>query len=257
MISKFNNPKLIYRKLKLSDYEEFRKLFQHCFKKKISFNFYKWRYFNDQNSFCFGVFYSSKLIANVGLVSLRLNNSKKELTFSRHSSMVLRKFRGQGIFSNLQNYVRNIILKKSEYIVMWPNINNFANFGFKKKFIIKKKYYLYRSLLISSSFKKTNNYKIDKLLKLKNFFNNSDSFFLKNYIYFKKRYLSYKENEYFINEYKLKKYKSYFILKRHRDKTGSNYILLDHFGSKEIFKKHFQNLKIDFKNLIFLSKKKN
>ena len=253
---KLKNLNLTYRKLKISDYEEFRKLFYHCFKKKISFNFYKWRYFNDKTSFCWGVFNSSNLIANIDLVSVKLNNYNKELTFSRHSSMVLRKFRGKGIFSNLQNHVKNKILNQTTLIVMWPNKNNFANFGLNKKYIINKKYYLYRSLSISSSIKKTKNYNFNELLNLKKFLEKNNSFFLKNYIYFKKRYLSYKRNEYLINEFKLKELKSYFILKRNRDKLGLSHVVLDHFGSEKIYKRHLSNLKIDFKRLIFLSNKK-
>lgn len=256
MILKLKNLNFTYRKLKISDYKEFRKLFHHCFKKKISFNFYKWRYFNDKTSFCYGVFYSSKLIANLGMISLKLNNYDKEITFSRHSSMVLKKFRGKGIFSNLQSYVKNKILKKTNLLVMWPNKNNYASFGLENKNIINRKYYLYKSKITTSQIKKTNNYSINKLLKLKKFFNKNNSFFLKNYIYFKKRYLSYKDNEYIVNEFETKKFKSYFILKRHRDKTGLSYVVLDHFGSQKIYKKHFTNLSKDYKKLIFLSQKK-
>ena len=74
MISKLINSNLIYRKLKISDYEEFRKLFYSCFKRNISLEFFKWRYFGNRFSFCYGVFKSSKLIANVGLVSIKLKN---------------------------------------------------------------------------------------------------------------------------------------------------------------------------------------
>ena len=104
MNSKSKNSKINYRKLKISDYEEFRKLFYFCFKRKISLEFFKWRYFNDKFSFCYGAFVSSKLIANVGMISIKMNN--KEKIFSRHSSMVLKKYRGIGIYSNLLNKVK-------------------------------------------------------------------------------------------------------------------------------------------------------
>ena len=80
---------LHYRKLRITDYYEFRKLFYSCFKKRVSFEFYKWRYFSNKFSFCYGAFNSSKLIANVGMVSMVLNNNLNEKIFSRHSSMVL------------------------------------------------------------------------------------------------------------------------------------------------------------------------
>ena len=98
MNSKLKNYNFIYRKLKISDYSEFHKLFFLCFDRKISFEFFKWRYFSNKFSFCYGAFASSKLIANVGMISIKLNNNNNERIFSRHSSMVLKKYRGIGIF---------------------------------------------------------------------------------------------------------------------------------------------------------------
>jgi len=250
------NSNLIYRKLKLSDYEEFRKLFFLCFKKKISFDFFKWRYFSNKFSFCYGVFISSKLIANVGMISIKLNNNKKERIFSRHSSMVLRKYRGVGIFSDLLKRVKNKIVKKVRLVVMWPNQNNFASFGIDKKKIIEKKYYLYKTTSTSTLTKKTKNYHIDELIKFKNFIENNNSFFFKNFDYFKDRYLFYQKHEYLINRFKFKNFTSFFILKRNKDKTGLKYVILDHFGSKKIASKHFSCLIRDQKELIFLSSKK-
>ena len=131
--SKSKHSNLIFRKLKISDYDEFKNLFYFSFKKKISFDFYKWRYFSDKFSFCYGAFDKSRLIANVGMFSIKLNNSSHERIFSRHSSMVLKKYRGIGIYSKLLNEVRKKILKKVRLVVMWPNKNNFASFVLEKK----------------------------------------------------------------------------------------------------------------------------
>ena len=90
---KFKSKNIKFRKLKISDFKEFRKLFKECFYRKISFEFYKWRYFSDKYSFCYGAFYSSKLIAKVGMVSMKLNNKSKKQILSRHSSMVAKDFR--------------------------------------------------------------------------------------------------------------------------------------------------------------------
>ena len=76
---KLEKPNLIFRKLKISDYKKFKKLFYLCFKKEISYNFFKWRYFSDKFSFCYGVFTSSKLIANVGMKMIHLNNKKTSI----------------------------------------------------------------------------------------------------------------------------------------------------------------------------------
>ena len=79
MDSRLNKSKLIYRKLKISDYQEFRKLFKSCFKRNISFDFFKWRYFSNRESFCYGVFKQRTLIANVGMFSIKLNNKEKSI----------------------------------------------------------------------------------------------------------------------------------------------------------------------------------
>ena len=80
---------------------------------------------------------------------------------------------------------------------MWPNENNFASFGIVKKRIIKRKYYLYNTSNRKIKIKKTSNHNIDQLSKFKIFIQSNDNFFLKNFDYFKNRYLSYKNNEYF------------------------------------------------------------
>ncbi len=253
---KSRNLGLVFRRLKLSDYYEFKKLFYFCFKKNISLNFYEWRYFRNKLSFCYGVFKGSRLIANIGIVSIKLNNKTSERVLSRHSSMVLQKYRGQGIFSDLQNKVKTEISKKINLVAMWPNNNNFANFGIDKKKIIKSKYYLYKTYSEATILKKTENYSIDKLMNFKKYIEASNSFFLKNFIYLKNRYLTYRKKEYFINKFELKEHKSFFILKKNKDKSGFNYVLLDHFGSQKIKSKHLSILLKNQNKLIFLSKNK-
>ena len=256
MKSKLKHSKLIYRKLKISDYKQFRKLFFSCFNKSVTLDFFKFRYFSDKHSFCYGAFKSSILIANIGMYSIKLNNRNKERMFSRHSSMVLKKYRGEKIFSNLSNIVKNKIIKKIRLVAMWPNKNNFSNFGLAKKKTIKTKYYLYKSSSSTSSFKQTKNIHIDELVNLKNLVKSKKSFFLKNFIYFKKRYLSYNKHEYFINKFEYQNLKSFFILKYNKDSSGINYVILDHFGSGKIRSKHFSCLVNEKKKLIFLSKRK-
>ena len=246
----------IYRKLKITDYNEFKNLFYSCFHRNVSFEFFKERYFNNKLSFCYGIFKSSRLIANVGLVSLILNNKNKEKILSRHSSMVLKKYRNSGLFSNLSKKVISTISKKIRIIAMWPNKNNLSNFSIEKKYIIKKKYFLYKTSLKTTSLKKLPNYNIDELKKFKKFIQSNNSFFLKNFTYFKKRYLLYKKNEYFINKFEKKQLKSFFILKRNKDKSGLNYVVLDHFGSEKIKSIHLKYLIETQDRLIFLSKNK-
>ena len=254
MICKLENSKFIFRKLKISDYQNFSKLFYLCFKKKISYDFYKWRYFNDRFSFCYGAFDSSKLIANVGMKSMKLNNNNNERVFSRHTSMVSSNYRGKGIFSTLLDKVKKNFLNKTNLLVMWPNNNNFASFGIEKNRIIRKKYYLYATLNRKTKIKKTYNKKINTLDKLKVFIKGDNSFFLKNFDYFKRRYLLYKDKEYLINKSELKNFKSFFILKKNKDKSGFNYVILDHFGSEHIKNTHLSQLINNESKVIFWSK---
>lgn len=256
MNSKLKNLKLIYRKLTISDYDEFKKLFYNCFNRNISFDFFKWRYFSDKFSFCYGAFEASSLIANVGMISIKLNNNKNELVFSRHSSMVSKRYRGQGIFSDLLNRVKKKISKNVRIVVMWPNKNNFANFTLENKKIIKKKYYLYETFSTENKLKNTKNYHIKELIKFKKSIQNSKSFFLKNFIYLENRYLSYQRNDYFINKFKYKNFTSFFILKYNKNKLGTNYIILDHFGCEKIKSRHLSSLIDDKNKIVFLSKKK-
>ena len=251
-----NKLKLIYRKLKISDFEEFRKLFYACFKRRVSFDFYKWRYFNGDSSFCYGVFISTKLIANVGMVSKELTNNQEEKVFSRHSSMVLKKYRGIGIFSNLLRLVKNQISKNINYIFMWPNEKNFANFDIGDQNIINKKFYIYKTTLFKNLKKKNTYCNIENLKKIKSFIKKNNSFFLKNFINLKKRYLLYKKNDYCISQFKSDNQKSFFIIKYNKEKSILNSVILDHFGSKKLKNKHFLYLTQNQNNLVFLSKKK-
>ena len=256
MIPKLDKLNLTYRKLKVSDYHEFKKLFIHSFNKKITYKFFKWRYFNDKHSFCYGAFASSKLIANVGMFSIKLNNNKHERIFSRHSSMVLKKYRFEGVFSNLLKKVKKIISNKVILVVMWPNKNNFANFGINKEKISKKKYYLYKTTSKSNLSNDQKKYDISELYNLKYKIKSKDSLFFKDFSYFKNRYLSYQKHQYFIDKYKFENLESFFILKFNKDELDTCYVIMDHFGSEKIKTKHFSNLIKNQKKLIFLSQKK-
>ena len=256
MKQSFKNLKIVYRKLKISDFEEFNELFYECFKRKVSFDFYRWRYFNGDLSFCHGAFISTKLIANVGMISKELRNKQRERVFSRHSSMVLNKYRGIGIFSKLLRVVKNKIEKNVGYIVMWPNKKNFSNFDIDVKSILNKKFYIYKTTSSKNFKEKTTNLKIEKLKKIKNSIKKSSSFFFKDFINLKKRYLLYKKNDYYINKFQLNNQKSFFILQYNKEKSLLNNVILDHFGSKKLKNKHLFYLIQNLNNLIFLSKKK-
>jgi hypothetical protein len=242
------------RKLKISDYYEFRKLFYSCFKKKISFEFYRWRYFSNKFSFCYGAFEDYKLVANVGMVSIQKSKNLNDIIYSRHSSMVLKNYRGFGIFSKLLKVVKKNFLKNISLVFMWPNKKNFSNFDISKKNILEKKYYLYKTRKISNLNKEIKNHSISEMLVYEKFIKNKKSPFFKDLNYFKKRYLSYCKNEYFLNKFVIGNQVSFFILKRNKDKSDVNNVILDHFGSKKIYNKHLSYLIKNLDKLIFLTK---
>lgn len=248
--SKYLN--ITYGKLQLSDYQKFKKLFYLTFKKKISYNFYKWRYFNDKFSFCYGAFLSSQLIANVGFKSFRLNNNNKKsnIALSRHSSMVLRKYQGKGIYSKLLQNVKKNYLTNIKAIIMWPNKKNFSNFGHLKKNIINKNLYIYKIKNNIKKIDKTSYNKIDQLKNYKKKIINPDNFFYKDFSYLKYRYLEFNSKDYLLNQFKFNELNSFYILKKQKK---FDYIILEHFGSKKIKYKHFLSLKSANKTITFSS----
>ena len=253
---KLKKIKLTFRKLKLTDYHKFEKLFYLSFKKKISYKFFKWRYFTDKLSFCYGAFESSNLVANVGIKYLKLNDANKSVIFSRHSSMVLKNYRGNKIYSEILKKIRQKFFKKTKVLIMWPNKDNFANFGYSSREIIKKKFYLYGFKRSGKTKKKTSDININKLCLFKKFFKNNNSFIFKDLKYYRNRYMDYRKKDYFINKYDLGKFSSFFILKKLNIKSGYNYVILDNFGSKNIKSKHFNKLVNEKEAIIFWSKRK-
>jgi hypothetical protein len=138
---------------------------------------------------------------------------------------------------------------------MWPNQNNLASFGIEKKNILQKKFYIYKIVSNLNYNKNIKNYSINELTKYKKYFQKNNSFLLKNFTYFKNRYLSYKKHEYVINKFEYKNSISFIVLKKNKDKSGTNFVILDHFGSKEIYQRHLSFLINNQNKLIFLSKK--
>ena len=80
--------------------------------------------------------------------------------------------------------------------------------------IIEKKYYLYKSKNKSKLSKKINNYSIEELILNKKIIKSKNSYFYKDFSYFKKRYLSYRKNDYFLNKFQIKNITSFFLLKK-------------------------------------------
>ena len=64
------------------------------------------------------------------------------------------------------------------------------------------------------------------------------------------------KNDYLINKFEFKNFKSFFILKYERDKLDQSFVILDHFGSRKLKSKHMINLINERNKIIFLSDKK-
>ena len=52
-----------------------------------------------------------------------------------------------------------------------------------------------------------------------------------------------------LNKLEHKNSKSFFILKRNKDQSGLNHVILDHFGSKKLYSLHLSHLINSQKNL--------
>tara|TARA_X000000950_G_C13716518_1_gene578383 strand:- start:279 stop:920 length:642 start_codon:yes stop_codon:yes gene_type:complete len=171
--------------------------------------------------------------------------------------MVLPKYRGIGVFSKLLSKVRSKELNNTPFVIMWPNKQNFASFGLKKYNIKKRHYFLYQNNIKKKSKNILKKNSIENLDKIKSFIKRDyNSFFYKNYEYFKHRYFDYKKNDYFINEFNYKNSNSFFILKKLKKRTDLKFVIMDHFGSREIINRHFLNLFKNCNKLVFLTKKK-
>ena len=121
---------------------------------------------------------------------------------------------------------------------MWPNKNNFANFGLNSDQIIKKKYYLYKTILKSNTLNIKNLNNIDELNNLKYLINQKQSFY-KDFNYFKNRYFSYRKNDYYINKFKFKNFESIFHLKISQRKFTKIFGNFRSFWFRKIINKHF------------------
>ena len=131
-----------FRLVKNNDLKKIQKLFVSVFKRKISLNFYKWRYFNSQSRSYINR--NNKIVFHVSFVEKKLNNRFKKLVISRHSSMVHEDFRRKGIYSKFFNdFVNNAFINK-KYLacITWPNKNNLKTFKkFKNNFFLKKEFF--------------------------------------------------------------------------------------------------------------------
>ena len=90
--------------------------------------------------------------------------------------MVLKRYRGKGIFSYLLYKVKKNFLNNEKIILMWPNSKNFATFGIQKNRIFKRNFFLYKTFKKEKEKKKKKKFNINQLNKFKLYIKNNKSF---------------------------------------------------------------------------------
>lgn len=264
-----------FRLVRRQDLKKIQKLFFLTFKKKISFSFYKWRYFNPQSRSY--VNKDNKIIFHVGFVEKKLNNKLQKLVISRHTSMVHKDYRRKGIYlSFFINFLKNKFINKKYYAcVTWPNKNNIKTF---KK--IKNTFFLKKEFLYSNIHMYKNNYKninTDFLKEFKNFFSyqnhlefkklkSETSFFFKDFNYINERYINDPIKKYYYFFKTFNKKLTLIIFSINKIHSQDSIVIHDYFGSKNLLKKstiffeeYFRklNLPIVFWKLWITKKKPN
>ena len=114
--------KLLFKKVKKDQLSEVIKFINFNLNINITKKFYLWRYFFEGSFNSFVCLAQNKIIAHVGFTKYRTGNSNKYL-YSRHSSVVSKKFRNKKIYSKLVEYSLRK-LKNLDTLLLWPNINN-------------------------------------------------------------------------------------------------------------------------------------
>lgn len=249
--------KIQFKIVQYNDIQNIIDLFKLVFNKSISKDFYVWRYKDNKKFNCFIAKTEDKVIAHIGFVKYHLNST--DLIFSRHSSMVHRKFRRNRIYTKLLEWGIQK-LEPNFGILIWPNSINYRvqkkqNLKIKN---IEKKYLFHKNILTKrknqeNDFFLKRNIETDRLKQcLKN--NNTKSIILKDYKFFKKRYLLY-DNEnlfYFFKKYSYK-LSDLLIVKKLIIQNTINYYAIDYYGD---FKNY--NLMIEqFIHYLSINKKNN
>lgn len=245
--------KIKYRKVTKKYISQITTLFKKIFNKKISKEFYDWRYKNKNVYNSYIALKNNKVIAHIGYVEYRF--FKKNKVYSRHSSFVDKNFRGQGIYSNLLKFSFTHLKNKTNFIIVWPNKLNLKNNLKFKNFFLIQKYYLY-----TKTFKNIKQIKLNKILS-KNFYDiekkNLNSIFIKDKKYILWRFFSYRSKNY-IN-FNIDKSKKKIILQKAKYNGKIFYYIADYFDNSIFLKKiipQIDSLKINYKVLIASDDKK-
>ena len=145
--------KFIFRKVQKKDIYSILQLFKKTFNKKITKEFYDWRYYNKAYT-SFIALNQNKIVGHIGFVKYKLGNFEKYI-YSRHSTFVKSNFRKKKVYYNLLKYSFSKLKQNTKYIIAWPNFENLKASKKHKNFKIIQTYHLFYKLYFS----KTKNYK--------------------------------------------------------------------------------------------------
>ncbi len=230
-----SNKKFFFTEVKKNKLHEVIEFINLNLKINITKKFYLWRYYFEGKFNSFVCISQNKIIAHVGFSMYETKNKKKYL-YSRHSSIVSKKFRNKKIYSDLVEYsLKN--LKNLDTLLLWPNKNNN-----KRKVKSLKKKYTYNIRNKFLFFKNKNKKKLDKLtnigiIKKYLLINSNVNIINKNITYVKQRYFYLNSNMYFYHEFNSK---SLALFTKNR--SDNEYVLIDLIGDKNIKNNHIKYL---------------
>ena len=229
---------LIFRRVVKKDIGSILKLFQNIFGKKISKNFYNWRYHNKSYS-AFVCVHKKKIIAHIGFVKYKLSK-KKNYIYSRHSTFVTPQFQKKKIYYNLLKFSFEKLKRKTNFVIAWPNLINLKSSINHPNFKIINIYYLYSKV----NFSKNNNNK-NVFKKINKKFIKNLKFDQKNHLFFRDshfldwRYNQYKKKDFFyLDEEKLKN----FIFQKKIIQNKIFYLIIDYYGKNNNYTKEIKSL---------------
>ena len=254
------NIKVKYRKASNKDISDILKLFKEIFKRKISKDYYNWKYLYNNKYYVYIALIENKIIGHVAYnINLLQFKNNKIFFASRHSSMVAKKYRNKNIYKNLINQSINFLRKENiQSLLIWPNENNLL-----PSMKILDYFPIFSAPLLElkiNGIKKNikNNINFINLNKNENklifnqYISSHNSFsLLKDKNYLIKRYLLIPNNDFLIHEIKLKGKKSTIIFKIKKN----NIFIMDILSKpvlQDIHIKKFINLFNNYKCSIFI-----
>lgn len=236
---------LLFKKVKKDQLPEVIKFINFNLNINITKKFYLWRYFFEGSFNSFVCLAQNKIIAHVGFTKYRTGNSNKYL-YSRHSSVVSKKFRNKKIYSKLVEYSLKK-LKNLDTLLLWPNKNNNKKNinSIKKKnlFNITNRFIFFKNKNENKNINKLKKFKEIEIIRRYLKINNNIHIIHKNIGYIKQRYFHLNNNKYYYHEF----YNRSFAVFT-KNKSDNEYVLIDLIGDKNKKNSHIEYL---IKNLSF------